>query len=344
MLTSLNDISLTVAVALFSFCAVIIGIIGTRLSRVVNDLADRTGLGEAIAGAVLLGMATSLSGIMVSVTAAWTDKPELAMSNALGGIAVQTLFLTIADMIYRRANLEHAAASLGNLIQGALLLCLLSLLLLARFAPEWAVWQVHPITPLLFIAYLYGLRLMKNAQSRPMWAPTRTRETREDQPDTSPRKLTLVRLWLIFLSLAFTIGITGWLLERSATVIAAETGLSQAAVGVLLTSVATSLPELVTTVAAVRNGALTLAVAGIIGGNAFDTLFAAASDVAYRSGSIYHVIPDHVMLWVALSILMTGVLMLGLLHRQEQGPGRIGFESMTIIGLYLAGIIILIAS
>ena len=338
MLTLLSDMSLTAAFALLSVCAVVIGIIGTRLARIVDDLADRTGLGEAIAGAVLLGMATSLSGIVVSVSSAWTDKPELAMSNALGGIAVQTLFLTIADMVYRRANLEHAAASLGNLIQGALLLCLLSLLLLGRFTPEWTFWQVHPITPLLFIAYLFGLKLVKNAQTRPMWSPTRTRETREDQPDESPGKLTLVRLWLLFVGLALTIGITGWLLERSATVIAAETGLSQAAVGVLLTSIVTSLPELVTTVAAVRRGALTLAVAGIIGGNAFDTLFAAASDVAYRGGSIYHVIPDQVMLWVALAVLMTGVLMLGLLHRQEQGPGRIGFESLVIIGLYVAGI------
>jgi len=342
MFTLLSNISLTAACALFSVCAIVIGIIGTRLARIVDDLADRTGLGEAIAGAVLLGMATSLSGIVVSVSSAWTGQPELAISNALGGIAVQTLFLAIADMVYRRANLEHAAASLGNLIQGALLLCLLSMLLLGRFSPEWAFLQIHPITPLLFIAYLFGLKLVKNAQSHPMWTPKRTRETREDQPDDAYGKQTLLQLWLIFLSLALTIGITGWLLERSATVIATETGLSQAAVGVLLTSVATSLPELVTTIAAVRRGALTLAVAGIIGGNAFDTLFAAAADVAYRGGSIYHVIPDHVMLWVALAVLMTGVLILGLLHRQEVGPGRIGFESLTIIGLYLAGITILI--
>ena len=39
-------------------------------------------------------------------------RADLAMSNAVGGIAVQTLFLAIADVAYRRANLEHAAASL----------------------------------------------------------------------------------------------------------------------------------------------------------------------------------------------------------------------------------------
>tara|TARA_R110002012_G_scaffold108172_2_gene250643 strand:+ start:149 stop:1183 length:1035 start_codon:yes stop_codon:yes gene_type:complete len=342
MFTFLDDMSLTIALVLFSMCAAVIGFVGTKLAGIVDEIADRTGLGEAIAGAVLLGMATSLSGIVVSVTAAWTGKPELAMSNALGGIAVQTLFLTIADIAHRRANLEHAAASLGNIIQAALLLCLLSLLLIGRFAPDWTIWHVHPVTPLLFIAYLFGLRLVKSSQQHPMWNPAKTHETREDEPDEASGKLSLVRLWLSFLGFAITIGAMGWLLEKSATVIAVETGLSQAAVGVMLTSIATSLPELVTTVAAVRRGALTLAVAGIIGGNAFDTLFAAASDVAYREGSIYHVTPDHVMLWVAITVLMTGVLMLGLLQRQEQGPGSIGFESMSIIGLYLAGIAILL--
>jgi cation:H+ antiporter len=41
----------------------------------------------------------------------------------------------------------------------------------------------------------------------------------------------------------------------------------------LITSTCTSIPELVTAVAAVRQGSLTLAVGGIVGGNAFDTLF-----------------------------------------------------------------------
>ena len=117
-----------------------------------------------------------------------------------------------------------------------------------------------------------------------------------------------------------------------------HTWLSEAAVGVLLTAVVTSLPELVTSVAAVRRGALTLAVGGIIGGNAFDTLFVAASDIAYRDGSIYHHISSNVLLWVALSILMTGVLLMGLLRREKHGLGKIGFESVTLIGLYFAGV------
>lgn len=339
----LNDPSLAMALALFVGCALVIGVVGTRLTGIVDDLADRTGLGEAIAGTLLLGMATSLSGLVVSVSAALADRPTLAMSNALGGIAVQTLFLTVADITHRRANLEHAAASLGNLMQGGLLLCLLSLLLVGRFAPDWTLWQVHPVTPALLLVYLFGLRLVTQSRDNPMWRPAQTRETEPDVPDEQALGRSATRLWLAFAGLAALLGVSGWVLERSAATIAEQTGLGQSVVGALMTAVVTSLPELVTSIAAVRRGALTLAVAGIIGGNAFDTLFVAASDLAYRGGSIYHALPDPVALWIALSLLMTAILMVGMLHRERRGPARIGFESVGIAACYLIGVLILLS-
>ena len=120
----------------FFVCAAIIALAGTRITRVVDQLADRTGIGEAAAGAVLLGASTSLGGSVLSVTAAWHGNAELAVSNALGGIAVQTFFLAVADMVYRRANLEHAAASVPNMMQNGLLICLLALILFAPHLPD----------------------------------------------------------------------------------------------------------------------------------------------------------------------------------------------------------------
>jgi len=135
----------------FAGCALVIALAGTRITGVVDQLADRTGIGEAAAGAVLLGFSTSIGGSVLSVTAAWNGNAELAVSNALGGIAVQTFFLAVADMVYRRANLEHAAASVPNMIQNALLIMLLALIMMTPLLPEVTFWQVHFATPLLFI-------------------------------------------------------------------------------------------------------------------------------------------------------------------------------------------------
>lgn len=323
----------------FSLCALVIAVAGTRITRIVDQLADRTGIGEAAAG----GGTTSIGGSVLSVTAASNGNAELAVSNALGGIAVQTLFLAVADMAYRRANLEHAAASVPNMIQNALLITLLALIMTAPLLPEVTWWNIHPVTLLLFITYVYGIRLSQKAYNAPMWAPTQTQETLEDQPGDTSRMPSMMHLWTEFALLFVILGTAGWMLEPSATAIASQTALTQTIVGVLLTAICTSLPELVTSIAAVRRGALTLAVGGIIGGNAFDTLFMAASDVAYRDGSIYHTMTDDALFWTCLTILMSAVLMMGLIRRERQGPGRIGMESVVLMVLYIGGVSLLLS-
>lgn len=328
----------------FCACAVVIALAGTRITRVVDQLADRTGIGEAAAGAVLLGASTSLGGSVLSVTAAWHGHAELAVSNALGGIAVQTFFLAVADMVYRRANLEHAAASVPNMMQNGLLICLLSLILFAPYLPDVTVLGVHPVTPVLLGAYIYGIYLVRNASESPMWRPSITRETREDKPDDVTAMPPLFRLWAEFLFLMAVLGVAGWTLEPAATVIADKTNLTQTFVGVMLTAVSTSIPELVTSIAAVRRGALTLAVGGIIGGNAFDTLFTAASDISYREGSIYHAMPEDSKFWAVLTLLMSGVLMMGLIRRERHGIGQIGMESVVILLLYVLGVVLLLVN
>ncbi|MCA9453872.1 MAG: hypothetical protein KC584_14815, partial [Nitrospira sp.] len=123
-----------------------------------------------------------------------------------------------------------------------------------------------------------------------------------------------------------------------------HTGLSETLVGGVFTTMSTSLPELITSLAAVRRGALTLAVGGIIGGNTFDTLLVAFSDFAYQDGSIYHAATNQQVYLIALTMLMNGILLLGLLRREEHGIGNIGFESFSILLVYLGGIVILFLS
>ncbi|MFH5803150.1 sodium:calcium antiporter [Alienimonas sp. DA493] len=317
--------------------AAAIAVVGTRMTGLADRLADRTGLGEAVAGAALLGAATSLPGIVASVTAALDGRAEMALSNAVGGIAAQTAFLAVADLCYRKANLEHAAASAANMVQAALLVVLLTSLLAAIQAPAVTVWGVHPITPALFVAYVFGLRLIAATRDDPAWEPEETPETVPDVDESGSDDASLRRLWAEFLAAAAVVGVAGWVVTRATVTLAAEWGFNQTVAGALFTAVATSLPELITSVAAVRRGALTLAVGGVIGGNCFDTLFAAAADVAYRDGSLYHAATAHSnreTLLLAVSAAMAGVLLLGLLDRQKRGPATIGWESCVVLVLY----------
>lgn len=330
--------SLTLAIAFFIIATLVIVFAGTALTRTADKLADKTGLGEALVGAVFLGGVTSISGIITSVVAAYNNHPQLAISNAIGGIAVQTVFLSIADISYSRANLEHASASLANLMQGVLLMGLLSLVILGISGPEITLLSIHPLSLVIIIIYIGGLRLISKAKENPGWGPKQTIFTVKDIPGEGQIKKTRLSLLILtFVSLSLLVGLAGYAIGKTGIIISEESGLSESMVGALFTAVATSLAELIVSLAAVRQGALTLAVGNIIGGNSFDVLFIAFSDIAYRNGSILHNITREQSFMIAITMLMISVLIMGLLYRQRKGFANIGLESALVIVLYLIG-------
>lgn len=340
----LVDWSVAALLAGFALGAVVVFFSGLRLTGLADRLADRTGLGEAIAGAVLLGVATSLGGTIVSITAAADGFGSLAYSNSVGGIAAQTAFLAIADLAYRKANLEHAAAELASLFQAVVLIALLSLPLIAASLTEVTLFAIHPVSLMIPVIYVGAMLATRESRRSPMWHPVLTADTRKDRPereDATARGTSTAGMVIQFGLLMLVMGLAGWIIAKTASEITGRMAVSESLVGALATAVVTSMPELVTTIAAVRRGALQLAVGGIIGGNTFDTLFLTAADAAYRDGSLYHAAGAADMFWTVIAILMTCILLAGLILRQRVGPGRIGVESLGLIVVYALAITVM---
>jgi cation:H+ antiporter len=111
----------------------------------------------------------------------------------------------------------------------------------------------------------------------------------------------------------------------------------------VLLGVVNALPKTVTAIAAVRRGALTLAVAAVLGGNIVDVITLVAGDVGYRHGSIYHVVGSSDLLITATGLFVTAILLGGLLVRQARGWGRLGFEGVLIPVSY-AGLIAILST
>lgn len=337
----IDGLPIPAVLAVFGLAAAVILICGLRITDLADRIADRTGLGEAVVGGVLLGAATSLSGTVVSLTAALDGRASLAFSNGVGGIAAQTAFLALADIIHRRANLEHASAEPANLFQAAMLMLMLSVPLIAFSTPEVTIWSIHPASAFLVILYIAALAGTSRVRESPMWKPVQTDETRRDvAEDETDAAKSPVRLLVRFSALMLILSCTGWVIARCGAVVTDQLGISSTAIGALMTATATSLPELVTTIAAVRRGALQLAVGGIIGGNTFDVLFLTLSDVGYRGGSIYHAVTTQDYFWLSVGLLMTGILLSGLILRQKRGPAGIGFESAGILLIYCGAIVV----
>jgi cation:H+ antiporter len=325
--------------------AVVIVVAGVRLTRVADALAERTGLGDAVGGALLLGAVTSLPGNVTVVTGALGGDAGFALGNPLGGIALQTVWLAIADLIYRRANLEHAAASLQNVLQSVLLIAMLAVPVVAYATPTLTIGWIHPLTLLIPALYAYGLVLLRQMHRAPMWQPTRTAQTADDDEGDDPDGegtadgTSTGRLWGTLAGLGLVVGVAGWVVGRAGLSVVAATGLDGGLVGFTLTTAISSLPELVVLVTAVRMGQLTLGVGNIIGGNVYDTLMIAIADVAYVRGSLYSDAGPTSLILLGGTLLMTATLAAGLVMRERRW---IGFEGISIPLIYLGTIALVV--
>lgn len=313
---------------------------GRRLASTADVLADRTGMGEAAAGALLLGAVTSLPGIGTTVVGSLNGDAQFALANPLGGIAVQTVWLAIADLLYRRSNIEHAAASLENVLQSLVLIALLSVPVIAYATPTLRLGWMHPASLAIPLVYLYGLYLLRRLRRDPMWEATQTSETRQDEPDDDDDEdASTAQLWWRLAALAAVVAGTGYLIGQGGLGVVAATGLPSGLVGFTLTTAITSLPELVTLLAAVRIGALSLGIGNIIGGNAFDALMIFLADATYRQGSVYSAGSSAGLLLAGSTIVMTVALSAGLIMRDRHG---VGFEGVAIPVVYVGTVILLV--
>ncbi|MFY1669721.1 sodium:calcium antiporter [Plantactinospora sp. WMMB334] len=324
--------------------ASLITILGSiRLVALGDALADRTGWGEAVFGVVFFGAATGLSGIVITAVTAAGGHPHLGYSNAVGGIAAQTTAVAVADAFYRRVNLEHAAASVSNLLFGCLLIALLALALLGSYSPDVTVGGIHPVSIALVACYLGGLRLIRTAGTRPMWQAVGTTETRPDVPQEHGvlDNYRMPALWRRFALVGLVVAASGWGVSLAAESLVETTGLTAGFTGGVLLGIVNGLPETVTAIAAVRRGAVTLAIAAVLGGNILDVITLVVGDIAYRPGSIYHAAGNEDLFITTSGLLMTVILLAGLLVRQTCGWGRLGFEGSLLLATYLGMTIVL---
>ncbi|MGY1837935.1 MULTISPECIES: sodium:calcium antiporter [unclassified Modestobacter] len=321
--------------------AVVIVFAGVRLTRAADELADRTGLGDAIGGALLLGAVTSLPGNVTVLTGALEGDAGFALANPIGGIALQTVWLAVADLVYRRANLEHAAASLENVMQSVILMAMLSLPVIAYSTPQLTLGWIHPVTLLIPLLYAYGLRLLRRMHDHPMWVPTHTSATADEDEDEEGSDRSTRRLWATLAGLGLLVGVAGWIVGQAGLGVAAGTGLEGGIIGFTLTTAVSSLPELVVLVTAVRMGQLTLGVGNIVGGNVFDMLMIAVADIGYLNGSLYRDAGSTSLVLLGGTMLVIAVLTAGLVMRDRKG---IGFEGFLIPVIYVGTVSLAVVS
>ncbi|RJX23343.1 MAG: sodium:calcium antiporter [Dethiobacter sp.] len=144
-------------------------------------------------------------------------------------------------------------------------------------------------------------------------------------------------VWFQFLAGALLVIIAGTRLTRSADVLGRALGLGTGWAGVLLLPLATSLPELVTSMQAAIIQAPDLAAGNLFGSNLFNITIIALVDLMQGKGSIFLRVKKGHILAASLGILLMSISGIGILLPFPFLWGSwIGLDTILLMGGYLA--------
>ncbi|AZI59304.1 sodium:calcium antiporter [Nakamurella antarctica] len=340
---------------IFIASAAVIWVAGSSLANYTDILSDRLHLGQALGGLILLAVATNLPEIAITYSAASSGHLDVAVSNILGGIAIQTVVLVALDAfgVRERRPLTYQAASLVLVIEGAVVLAVLVVVVMGTQLPENLVFaRLSPDVVLIAVVWVAGLLLTQRAAKKLPW--TDSGEAPDSQPkprghsqktravEATRRGVSTARAVLIFSAAAAATLVAGALAEESGTAAADHIGLSGVLFGATVLAAATSLPELSSGLTSVKQGDYKLAFGDIFGGNAFlPVLFLLAAVVSGQA-----VLPNaHAsdIYLTGLGGLLTIVYMAGLLFRPAKQHARLGIDSIAVLVLYVIGVVGLVA-
>ncbi|MGE0801967.1 MAG: sodium:calcium antiporter [Lautropia sp.] len=343
-----GSLSLVANLAIFAASAVVVWIAGVRMVRLVDRLAERTGMGKGFAGALLLGGIVSLTEIATVSSAASTGSPLLALNNLFGSESINLFLLAAADPVAGREALTSFAARPALLFQGVMCIVLLTVAAIAMTVGDRLIFGVGAWSTAILLLGLLGLGLSARYESRKVWTThERPRSCEDDDgPTDDPARADRkpeprAPLYPQLIAVGLVILAAGFLLSMTGDALAEQTGLGTSLVGFLLVGISTSLPELSTVTTAIRMKQHEMAIGDILGSNVFNLLLIFLTDVVYDGDAVLNEVGRFEIVAALLAIAMTGVLLLGLLERRDRTLLGMGYDSAAIIAIFLGGVALL---
>jgi cation:H+ antiporter len=315
----------------FFASAALIVFAATQLAKFGDVIAIRTRLGGIFVGVVLLAGATSLPEVLTTISSLSQGVPNLAAGNLLGSNLFNMLLLAMLDLLHRKDRILRKAA-LKHALSGSLTVFLIGLVVFFILADiKIQIGWVGVDSILIMLAYVVAMQLIQASQSHNPSHPSAMPEIPEGTPSL---RIGLLGFGLAALGLVV---ITPWMVSSSAA-IAELTGLGTTFIGTTLVAIVTSLPELVTTIAAVKLGADDMAIGNLFGSNLFNMFAIGLTDLFYLQGRFLGVIDPAFILVGILGLLMTGLGLIGNLARLERRVLFIELDALALMIVYFAGL------
>ncbi len=275
--------------------------------------------------------------MVTNASAALADEPTLAVGTVFGSSMANMAILAGLDLTHRGSMLSSVELRQARLAAIAIMLTSVAVLGIVNPTDVEIGWiGLYPLA----ITALYALTLRWLGPARVPTNPTR-------HPAPRPSLLRRLRTARVgrpasrFVIAAAVIFVAAPIVVRAAEQISDETGISSGFVGVAFVAIATSLPEVFTSLGAVRIGAYDLAVGNLLGSNSFNMASLLIADLFYTKGSLMSAVgPVDVVAGLVAIALMAIALAAIVVETDEERIGALEPGPLLLLAAYGAGIAI----
>lgn len=278
-------------------------------------LAEASGVPRFVVGATLVSVCTTMPELIVSLLATLRGSTELAVGNAVGSAACNTgLILGVSALLAPAAFRAREAKTKGGLMIGAVIL-------LGCFAVDDLLASGEALGLLAVLFAFLALNLQSAARSASSVPPA--------SMTAAARGRTLGQ----FLLGALAVMLGAKLMVDNGVILARMLGIPESVIGLTLVALGTSLPELMTALAAIRRHEGALSAGNIVGANLIDLTLVLPACAAAGGGAL-PVAHEVFARDLPFTVVLMGIAMLPPMFsgrmRRMQGAALLG-----VYGVYL---------
>lgn len=320
----------------FLLSGTVIVLAGASLTKFGDVISHQTRLGGLLVGSILIAGATSLPELAIDINAIRLESADLAVGDLFGSSLFNLTILAVLDLTRYSHGRMFSKASAGNALAASASIMLTAIaavfILLGETLGDVTFLRLGPGSVAVALAYVICIRIVYFGQRE-------SRQPSRGEGKEKPVELPVVgRLGLkgaivgYLVAAAVILGAAPFL-ACAAHDLAEQTGLGGTFFGTTFVALCTSLPEVATTLSAVRLKAFDMAAGNIFGSNCFNMAILFPLDLVDAGSLLASVSRTHVYTALA-AIVVTTVVILGQLYRVEK---KHYFEPDAVFALVLIG-------
>ena len=316
----------------FLLAAIFLVFFSYKLCASGKRISDNTNLSESVIGIIFLAVATSFPEVATAVSSIhFFDKTALAFGDIIGSVIFNFMIIAAVDYLYGKGrvllNVSASNKSSSYLVFVILVVYLVSGFLRGFFDIfSFAGIGIEGIL-ILFLYFFYVKNFCKDGDGP---------EKNKQVPQI--KQLDKVFMWLKFAALLGAVIVLGIILSWISSKIVETTTISETFFGCFFLGIATSLPEIIVSLSAMRIGAYQMAIGNILGSNIFDLAILPVLDFFNKKPVLLGITKGQTTsIVIALLISVIFVISCNLKHNTVK---RINTETSLILLVGLVGFVL----